>query len=420
MFIIIGQGAAGTSAAKALRRYSPLTDILMITNECHTFYNRIKMPDIVAGTSYPEKTIVHDESFFTDLGITCRMGTTVTAIDPENHVVVLESGERLPYEKLLLATGSVPVIPPIPGLNGPDVYSLWTLADAEAIHARGGEGGSAVVIGAGLIGLKTALALLSLGVGVTVVEKLPHIMPRQLDATAADIIAARLLSRGVDLRCGVGVESVIRTGGAVDAVRLDDGGVVPCDFIVAAVGVAPDTGLAKAAGIATRRGIVVDASGRTSAPDVYAAGDAAEITDPATGESWVPAIWPVAVDQGHAAAAAMAGVDRPAPTALAMNSVELADLPLASIGDMTARPGDAVFTARRNDVYCRLVLHGDVPRGVLYVGNIGRVGVIGNLVMRQSPLPACDPTASHFSFGDLLFSGTRRGMSPMECAYENS
>lgn len=420
MHIILGQGAAGTAAAKTLRRCDPSAGILMISSERHSFYNRIKMPDVVAGTAGPETITVHDEAFFAKNNIECRMGTAVSAVDPEKHLVTLASGEQLAYAKLLLATGSVSVIPPIPGLKGQDVYSLWTLADAEAIRDRAVKGGSAVVIGAGLIGLKTALALQSLGVAVTVVEKLPHIMPRQLDATAAGIIAARMPGKGFSLRCGVGVLSVSRKGDAVEAVRLEDGTLIPCDFIIAAVGVAPNAALAKAAGIETRRGIVVDACGRTSAPDVYAAGDVAEIHDPATGEGWVPAIWPVAVDQGSAAAAAMAGGEMPAPAAKPMNSVELAGIPLASIGDMTARPGDKVFVSRRGDSYCRLVLTGDVPRGALYVGAIGRAGVIGNLVMRQRPLSACDPAASHFSFGDFLFPGTRKGMSPMEYAYENS
>ncbi len=418
MYIIIGQGAAGTAAAKALRGFSPQAPILMLSCERESFYNRIELPAVIAGETEPQAITVHDEAYFADLGIQCRLGESVKSLDTEGHILTLVSGERLTYRKLLLATGSVPAVPPVDGLDGPGVYSLWTLEDARAIRKAAEKGGRAVVIGAGLIGLKSALALNCLGLDVTVVEREAHIMPRQLDETAAALVAKGIQEAGVILRTGCAVRSVSRKGNTVTALVLDDG-PLPCDFIVTAVGVRPNARLAREAGLDVGRGILVDGSGRTSDPDVYAAGDVAEIRGEEGAVNRVPAIWPVAVEQGRAAAAAMTGNAAPEVTSVAMNSVEFAGVPVASVGDITEREGDAVLVSEQNGAYQRLVLHGNVPRGVLCVGDISRIGVLGNCVARQTPLPACDPLAAHFSFGDLLFPGTRKSPSPMEYAHAN-
>jgi len=402
MYIIIGQGAAGTTAARTLRELDPATPVTVITDEGDYFYNRIDLPDIIGGKYGPEAAALAVPETFAALDVTCRMGTTVRAIHPDVRQVELTTGERLDYQKLLLATGSVPVLPRLPGIDARGVYTLWTMDQARAIISAAAGARSAVVVGAGLIGLKTALALTARGLEVTVVEKLPRVMPRQLDDAAAAIVAERLWARNVEVLVDTEVRGIITAGGAVTGVEFSDR-TLACDMVVMAIGVRPNTQLAAAAGLKVGRGIAVDPCQLTSADGVYAAGDAAEICDALSGEPAVPAIWPAAVEQGRVAAWNMAGGRLQYSGAVAMNSVEVAGVPLVSVGDIEGAAGDEVFISHSGGNYKKVVLHGKVVRGVLCLGDIRQAGVIGGLILRQIELE--DPyrlISPLFSFIDLI------------------
>ena len=181
MYIVIGQGIAGATAAETLRKLDPQNPVTVITGERDYVYSRIDLPDIIAGRYEPAASTLRTAEDFAKAGIECLMGETAAALLRDEKAVVLSSGKRLPYDKLLLATGSLPVVPPVPGAGTPGVYSLWTLQQAGEIVDAAGKARSAVVVGAGLIGLKTALALKKRGLNVAVIEKLPRLLPRQLD-----------------------------------------------------------------------------------------------------------------------------------------------------------------------------------------------------------------------------------------------
>lgn len=402
MYIVIGQGAAGTSAAKTLRQLDPAAGVTIITGEQDYFYSRIDLPDIIGGKYQPEAAALETAEGFAEQGITCLMGTTAIAIHPDQKQVELASGERRGYKKLLLATGSEPVLPPLPGLDARGVYTLWTLEQARAIMAASVGAKAAVVVGAGLIGLKTALALAAGGLKVTVVERLPRVMPRQLDDAASALLAERLGAQKVDVLVDTEVRGIKTAAGAVTGVELADR-TLACDMVVMAVGVRPSTVLAAAAGIKVNRGIITDSRQQTSNADIFAAGDAAETIDCLSGEPSVPAIWPVAVEQGRVAACNMAGGTAEYSGAVAMNSVEVAGVPLVSVGDIEGQAGDEVFVSRKGGSYKKIVLRGKVVRGVLCLGDIRQAGVIGGLVLRQAELE--DPhrlLSPLFSFVDLI------------------
>ncbi len=402
MHIIIGQGAAGTAAARALRRFAPSADVLVLSAEKNGFYNRIALPDVIAGKTPPEAIGILDDAGFVELGIKCRSGARVLSLDTKKHVLRLEDGEELGYKKLLLATGSLSALPPIEGRDAAGVYSLWTLDDARAIMAAADKSEAAVVVGAGLIGLKTALALKKQGLAVTVVEQMPRVMPRQLDNEAAAMVETGLRSQGLSVLTGTSVQAIRRQKGRVSGVVLE-GRELACDMVIMAVGVIPDTRLAREAGLEVRRGIVTDKNMQSSAPDVFAAGDAAESVDILSADPVVPAIWPVAVEQGKAAAASMAGLTAPAfAGSVAMNSVEVGGVTLASIGDIAGAEGDTVRIAREKGAYRRLVFRDGIVRGVLCIGDISPVGILGAFVEQRRALPACNPLARRFSFGDIL------------------
>ena len=196
MYIIIGQGIAGTTAANTLRRLDPQTPITIITNEHDYLYSRLDLPDIIAGKYEPAATSLQKAEDFANTGITCVMGDKVLAVVPTQRVVELASGKRLRYGKLLIATGSLPLIPSLLGITSLGVYSLWTMHQAKEITVAATKARSAVVVGAGLIGLKVALALKERGLNVTVVEKLPRVLPRQLDDASSNMVAKNLRKKG--------------------------------------------------------------------------------------------------------------------------------------------------------------------------------------------------------------------------------
>lgn len=308
MYIIIGQGAAGTSAANKLRELEPAASVTVITGEADYFYSRIDLPDILGGKYSEERSVLQPADTFAMRGITCRMDETVAGIIPEEKVVELASGERLAYKKLLLATGSLPVIPPLVNADCQGIHSVWTLEEIRTMLKEIPNTGHAIVVGAGLIGLKIALAIAARGVEVTVIEYMPRVLPRQLDKSASEMVAAKVQTKGVELLLGTKVEGFVAERGKVSGVKLADR-VIKCDMVVMAVGVKPNSRLAVQVGLKTNRGIIVDECMQTSDPDIYAAGDAAEVIDVISGKSTVPAIWPAAVEQGAIAAINMSGGD---------------------------------------------------------------------------------------------------------------
>jgi nitrite reductase (NADH) large subunit len=400
MYLIIGQGTAGTAAANTLRRLDRGAAITLITAERDSFYNRIDLPDVIEAKITPAAAELQSAAAFAAQRIDCRMGERVEALLPDRKQVRLASGECLSYDKLLLATGSLPILPALAGTDADGVATLWTLADARRIIAASAR--RIIVVGAGLIGLKTALALAARGAAVTVVEKLPRVMPRQLDDAASGRLAERLVGKGIELLLGCEVSGIRTQCGAVTGVAVGDR-VLAADMLVLAIGVRPDLALAAEAGLTVRRGIVVDAHQRTSAPDIYAAGDVAESADHLTGLAVVPATWPVATAQGRVAAANMAGRPEQFDGSVAMNSVDVAGLALASVGEIEGQNGDEVLVTQTAAAYRKLVLRRSRLRGFICLGDIGPAGVLAGLLWRQAEIHVPARLSSPaFSFGDLM------------------
>jgi NAD(P)H-nitrite reductase large subunit len=316
--------------------------------------------------------------------------------------VALSCGRRLRYGKLLLATGSSPALPALPGVETRGVYRLWTLQQAGKMVRAAEKARKTVVLGAGLIGLKTALALNARGVKVTVVERLPRLLPRQLDDEASDLLAEAVIRRGVEVLVGAGADAIAEDHGRTCGVSVG-GRVLPADMVVIAVGVKPNIELAVASGIGIGRGITVDEFQRTSHADIYAAGDAAETVDLLTGDRTIPASWPVAAAQGRIAATNMAGGTATYDGMAAMNAVEIAGVPVVSFGDIESAAGDRVLAERRNGSYRKIVIRGGKIRGVLFAGDVRQAGVVGRLI--ACPMENAEAErliSSHFSYADLI------------------
>ncbi|HEX2987651.1 MAG TPA: FAD-dependent oxidoreductase, partial [Chloroflexota bacterium] len=280
--LIVGNGPAGISAARTLRRLAPGDQVALVAEESQPFYSKVLTSYFVGGKVPYENMLLSNAEGFQEKGIQLLMGKQAVRIDPATRELLLSGGERVSCDRLLLATGASPFIPPIEGIKLPGVFTLWTHDDSVKMKEWIQEGQHAVVVGAGLVGLKAAEAFLMRGLTVTVVELLDRVLPQVLSLEDAAIVKRELEKRGVVIRTSTGV-SQISGEDRVREVTLNDGSTLPCDVVVVATGVRPNLSLAKSAGISFGRGILVGEFMETSVPGIYAAGDVTEAYDLARG-----------------------------------------------------------------------------------------------------------------------------------------
>ncbi|WP_035803131.1 NAD(P)/FAD-dependent oxidoreductase [Kitasatospora mediocidica] len=308
--VIIGASLAGASAARTLREEGWDGPLVLIGEESELPYERPPLSKgYLMGAEPREKLYVHPQEWYREQRIDLRLGTPVTAVDPDAHRITLQDGATLSYAKLLLTTGSSPRPLPVPGADLPGVHYLRTLGDSDRLRAALRSTGRLAVIGAGWIGLEAAAAARSAGVDVTVLESAELPLLRVLGSEVAEVFAALHRDHDVELRFGVQVESLTGGPDGVSGVRLADGSVVEADTVLIGIGITPNTALAEAAGLVVENGVKTDQSLRTSAADVYAAGDVANAYHPMLGRHLRVEHWANAVHQPRTAARAMLGQD---------------------------------------------------------------------------------------------------------------
>jgi NAD(P)H-nitrite reductase large subunit len=392
--VIIGNSATAVGAIESIRQHDQAAEILAISEEPHIIYSRPLLSHYLASEIDKARLAYRGADFYTRHHVQPILETRVEAIDTAGHALRTAKGDTYTYDKLLIATGGSPIVPPIPGLNTQGVFAFTRLDDAQGIlqHIQDREVKQAVVVGGGMIGIKATDALLKRGLQVTLVELAPRILSAALDEVGSEMLASLLREAHVEVLTDNTVTAVQSDGGAISAVELRDGRTIPCELLVFGIGVRPNAELARAAGIAVNRGIIVDVYMRTSAPDVYAAGDVAEAYDLVVDMNRTVAIWPNAYRQGAIAGAHMVGVERADQGGVAMNAVEVCGVPAMSIGNGNVS-GDAYeilmeIDERRNH-YKRLVLQGDRLVGAVLVGNINRAGIYTGLIRARMDISAC-------------------------------
>jgi 3-phenylpropionate/trans-cinnamate dioxygenase ferredoxin reductase subunit len=306
-FVIVGASLAGAKAAETLRAEGFDGRLVLIGAEPERPYERPPLSkDYLRGEVGREKVYVHDEGFYSAHGIELRLGRTAVGLDTAISEVALGDGERLRYDRLLLALGAEPRRLAIPGATRENVLYLRTVEDSDRLRERLDRGGSVVVIGAGWIGAEVAASARQRGLDVTVIDPLTVPLERVLGTEVGSIYRDIHADHGVRMLPGTRVHS-FEGGAAVERVRTSDGRVLECDFVVVGVGVQPRTGLAAQAGLAIDNGIVVDEHLRTSAVGVFAAGDVANAYHPFYGDRVRVEHWATALHQGPVAASAMLG-----------------------------------------------------------------------------------------------------------------
>jgi 3-phenylpropionate/trans-cinnamate dioxygenase ferredoxin reductase subunit len=309
-FVIVGAGLAGAKAAQTLREEGFDGPLVLIGAESEHPYERPPLSKgYLLGKEERDTVYVHPPRWYAENRVDLRLGTAVTAVDPAAHEVTLADGSRIGYAKLLLTTGSSPRRLTVPGADLDGVLYLRRLADSDRIKEAFSAASRVAVIGAGWIGLETAAAARAAGAEVTVLEAAELPLLRVLGREVSQIFAELHTDHGVDLRCGVQVAGITGAGGRADGVLLADGSRVDADVVVVGVGIAPDTGLAAAAGLETDNGIRVDSRLCTSDPDIHAAGDVACAFHPLFGKHIRVEHWANALNQPQTAARAMLGQD---------------------------------------------------------------------------------------------------------------
>jgi NAD(P)H-nitrite reductase large subunit len=384
-YLIVGGSIAAASGLSAIRRNKPLARIRVIAAEAMPFYYRPLIPFLIDG-SRTAGEILFSEHPPTTWGAELIHEQCV-GIEPKKHTVQLRSGKELGYGKLLLAAGGRP-LNNLLGANSEGVFTLHSLDDAVRIKKYLSNCQAAAVIGGGLVGIKAAEALLRAGLAVTVIEQQEQILPLRADAAAAAAVAARLREKGMTLLTKESPLEIIAPAGRVSGVRLASGGTLAADMVVLAVGVRPNTDFLQGTGLEIECGVVVDCQMRTSAPDIYAAGDLIQFVDQADGKTAVSGLWSNAVYSGRVAGCCMSGGQATLPPLLSvMNSIEIAGLPVLSAGlidDPTGRC--TVFAEACGDNYRKLVFDQDQLLGMIFLGKAERAGVYANLIRNRVPL----------------------------------
>ena len=304
-YLIVGASHAALSALHAIRLHDTEQDVTLLTRDDSLPYSPTVLPYVVSGRSAPERVFLRDDDYFAKQKVNYLRGAKVQKVNAGENAVELADGSKIGFDKLLLATGAAPMLPTIPGLAEMKFHVLRTLEDAVGLRAALPRIKRAIVLGGGLIGMHAAENLAKGGVEVSVVEMQPHVLAGYFDAEASGMIAKAFTANGVRLLLGARVERFAPQGEGCRA-SLTDGSTLDADLLLVATGVAPVTDFLAGSGIATERGVLVDAHMRTNVANIWAAGDVAQARGFFTSERIINGILPDAVDQGRIAGMAMA------------------------------------------------------------------------------------------------------------------
>jgi NADPH-dependent 2,4-dienoyl-CoA reductase/sulfur reductase-like enzyme len=391
--VILGAGPAGVIAAETIRKHAPNDDILIVGDEPEPPYSRMAIPYLLMGNVGEEGThLRHGAGHFEGLDIVVKRGRRAQAVDTAARTVTLDDGSTLRYDRLLIATGSSPASPPIPGIHAAGVHPCWTLKDARAIASLATKGARVLQMGAGFIGCIIMEALAARGVQLTVVEMGDRMVPRMMGPTAGGMIKDWCEKQGVRVFTGTRVEAIEAHApdGAQVArsglrVSLSNGQQLECDLVISATGVKPNMDFLENSGVKCLLGVLTDEHMQTNVPGVYAAGDCAEAFDKVSGKTIVSAIQPNAAEQARVAALNMVGQRAELRGVTQINVLDTLGLISTSFGDWQGVPGGehVELTDRVAGKHLSLQFDGDRLAGCNSIGWTDHVGVMRGLVEGQ-------------------------------------
>ncbi|MDR3281058.1 MAG: FAD-dependent oxidoreductase [Synergistaceae bacterium] len=389
--VIIGAGPAGINAAKTIRGMRPDDEIVVISKDKYV-HSRCMLHKYISGERNERTVDFADENFFETERIEWKSEVAVTGIDAAGKKIICDKGD-MTYDKLLIATGADSVIPPIGAMRAaPNVFGLRNLDDAQKIRGLAANAKKVVIVGAGLVGMDAAYALLELGKTVSVVEMMTCVMAINMDAYAAGAYQKRFEDAGCSFYLGKKVCGTGTSGDLVTSIELESGESLECDMVIVAVGVRPSVGFLAGSGIEVERSVKVDAHLRTNDPDVYAAGDAAGLSG----------IWPNAVKQGVTAAKNMCGENVTYDDIYALkNTVNFFGLATLSIGINAPEDGDHVEIREDRRNYKRVIMRNKTVKGILLQGDIRYSGFWQHLVKNEINVSDIKKSVFDITYGDF-------------------
>ena len=397
--VVIGNGMAPGRALEKLIEAAPdAYDITIFNAEPRVNYDRIMLSPLLSGEKSFEQIVIHGDGWYVKHGVTLYKGCTVTDIDREKKTVTSATGITAAYDKLLIATGSQPIIIPIPGANLAGVLGYRDLDDVEAMMLAAKARGRAVVIGGGLLGLEAAAGLKEQGMDVTVLHLMPTLMERQLDTTSGHLLQRAIEARGIKVITTANTKAILGAK-RVEAVELADGTRLPAEIVIMAVGIRPNAGLAKAAGITVNRGIVVDAGMHTSDPDIFALGECAEV------EGQVFGLVAPLYEMANVAAAHLAGdAGAQFKASATATKLKVTGINLFSAGDFAEGKDreEIVLRDAARGIYKRLVLKDNKLVGVVLYGDTADGAWFFDLLKKGTDIAALRDT---LIFGPAYASG---------------
>jgi NAD(P)H-nitrite reductase large subunit len=380
-YVIIGNSAAGIGAVEGIRSIDKQGEITIITDESHHTYSRPLISYLLLGKVTKESMRYRGDNFYRDNNCTLLSNAAAEKIDARAKNVVLRDGKKTPYDKLLVATGSSPFVPPFEGLDTvKDKFTFMSLEDALKLDAALKQDKRVLIVGAGLIGLKCAEGIHERVKHITVLDLAPRILSSILDDDGAKLVQSHIESKGIEFRLSANIKSF-----KPNAATLENGETIDFDILVLAVGVRPNTALLN--GIAKiERGIAVNEKSETSASDIYAAGDCTQALDISSGQNKIMALLPNAYMQGECAGINMAGGDKVFDKAIPMNAIGFFGLHMITAGSYA---GD-VHAETGNGNYRRLFYSDNKLNGYILVGNVEKAGIYTSLIREQTPLDTID------------------------------
>ncbi len=380
--VILGAGPAGVIAAETIRKHAPNDRITLVGDEAEPPYSRMAIPYLLIGNidergTYLRKNDQHFEQLCVE-----QVHARAESIDSKAKTIQLDNGQALKFDKLLIATGSRPARPPIPGMDSPQVHPCWTLEDARAIMALAKPGARVVQMGAGFIGCIIMEALAARGVTLSVVEMGDRMVPRMMGPVAGNMIRDWCEAKGVQVFTSAKVEAIVSVDAGVK-VRLSTGQALDADLVISATGVKPNIDFLKDSGVTCLQGVLTDEHLQTNVPGIYAAGDCAEAFDKVSGTTIVSAIQPNAAEQARVAALNMVGQTATLKGVTQINVLDTLGLISTSFGNWQGVPGGDQVSLTAQGRHLSLQFKDDVLVGCNSVGWTDHVGVMRGLVEGQ-------------------------------------
>jgi nitrite reductase (NADH) large subunit len=392
-YIIVGNGAAGNLCAETIRKYDKEGTILIFSREKYQFYYIPGLPEYLSGGRPLSRLIIREENWYRDNRIELQMETEITRIDASNKIAFTGQGQAYPYDKLLLATGGISFVPPIKGAHLQGVFTLRTIADADAIRDKASKSKKLTLIGGGLLGLEAGNGLRKLGLEVTVVEFFPRLLPRQMDIPGAALLQKQMEEMGFKFYLGATTREIVRQNGTL-LVQLESGEAIPADMILISAGTRPELTLAQSLGLEIDKGVKVDDTMKTGLDGIYAAGDLIEHRGRYYG------LWTAAMEQGKVAGAAMAGQAVRYEGTVPSNILKVVGIDLLSAGEIDAE-GKFESLLRKDEArktYRKIVLQNNVMVGAILLGDLRGSAEILSAIQRKTDISPFKPDLAEERF----------------------